>query len=86
MNNKMKEIRLRYHNREALKYLILCSETYIDIMEEKKDATFGFKSLKIFKIEDDEENVKVDIAVRKTSTGLVIAETQSIIEVINKRN
>lgn len=82
----MKEIRLRYHNREALRYLALCSEAYIATIEEQKDTTSGFKSLRIFKIEDKKENVKVDIAVRKTPTSLVIAETQSIIEVINKRN
>lgn len=85
MKNKMKEIRLRYHNREALRYLALCSEAYITTMKKQKDTTSGFKSLRIFKIEDKKENVRVDIAVRKTPTGLVIAETQSIIEVINNK-
>ena len=86
MNNKMKEVRLRYHNREALRYLTLCAEAYVKTMEEQKDTTSGFPSLRIFKIEDKDENVKVNIAVRKTPTGLVIAETQSIIEVLKKRN
>lgn len=86
MSNKIKEVKLRYHNREALRYLALCSEAYITTMEEQKDTTSGFKSLRIFKIEDKKENVKVDITVRKTRTGLVIAETQSIIEVLKKRN
>lgn len=81
----MKEIRLRYHNLEALRYLALCSEAYITTMEKQKDTTSGFKSLRIFKIEDKKENVRIDIAVRKTPTGLVIAETQSIIEVINNK-
>lgn len=83
MKNNMKEVRLRYYDREALRYLTLCSEAYIKTMEEQEDTTSGFESLRIFKIEDKDENVKVDIAVRKTPTGLVIAETQNIIEVLH---
>ena len=83
MKNKIKEIRLRYNDRAELRYLALCSEAYVETMGEQKDTTSGFKSLRIFKIEDKKENVKVDIAVRKTPTGLVIAEPQSIIEVLH---
>lgn len=83
MQNKKKEIRLRYNDRAELRYLALCSEAYVETMEKQKDTTSGFPSLRIFKIEDKNENVKVDIAVRKTSTGLVIAEAQNIIEVLH---
>ena len=50
MKNKIKEIRLRYNDRAELRYLALCSEAYVETMEEQKDTTSGFKSLRIFKI------------------------------------
>lgn len=74
MKNKMKELRLKYNNKEELQYLIKAVEVYIDNQEKLNKKTHGFRSLRIAVIEDLKTGQLLNIPVRTTKTGIIIAE------------
>ena len=76
MNNKMKEIRLRYNNQDDLKPLIICVEAYLYDMAESKNTTSGFESLRIVEVENRDTGIQLSISVRQTKTGVIIAEVR----------
>ena len=74
MKNKMKELRLKYNSKEELQSLIKAVEAYIDNQEKLNKKTHGFRSLRIAVIEDLETGQLLNIPVRTTKTGIIIAE------------
>lgn len=72
----MKEVRLRYNDQEELQYLIIGAEAYMYAMKDLEDTTTGLESLRIFKSDDKKTGIKLDIAVRRTKTGIIIAEVR----------
>ena len=78
MNNKMKEIRLKYNNKEELQHLVKAVEAYIDNQEKLNNPAHGFKSLRIIVIENPRTGQLFNVAARTTKTGTIIAEIRKI--------
>ena len=74
MSNKIKELRLKYNSKEELQSLVKAVEAYIDDREKLNRQTHGFKSLRIAVIEDLKTGQLLNIPVRTTKTGIIIAE------------
>lgn len=70
----MKELRLKYNSKEELQSLVKAVEAYIDNQEKLNRQIHGFKSLRIAVIEDLETGQLLNISVRTTKTGIIIAE------------
>lgn len=70
----MKELRLKYNNKEELQSLVKAVEAYIDNQAKLNNQTYGFKSLRIIVVEELKTGMKLDIAVRTTKTGIVVAK------------
>lgn len=73
----MKEIRLKYNNQDDLKSLIICVEAYLYEIAESQKTTSGFESLRIVEVENRDTGIQLSIAVRRTKTGIVIAEVRN---------
>lgn len=87
MKNKMKEVRLRYNDQEELQALIICAEGYLySIEEEPENTTYGFESLRIAEIENRKTGIQLSIGVRRTKTGIVIAETRKVSHIKDNQN
>lgn len=78
MNNKMKEIRLKYNNKEELQHLVKAVEAYIDNQEKLNNPTYGFKSLRIITVENPRTGQLFNVTARTTKTGTIIAEIRKI--------
>lgn len=48
----MKEVRLKYNNKEELQYLIIVAESYVSIRKIEEDTNNKPDDYKIFKISD----------------------------------
>lgn len=78
MNNKMKEIRLRYNDQDDLKSLIICVEAYLYEIAESQNIISGLENIRIVEVENRDIGIRLNILVRQTKTGIVIAEVKKI--------
>lgn len=74
----MKELRLKYNDKEELQYLIKAVEAYIDNQEKLNNQTHGFKSLRIIVVENPRTGQLFNVAARTTKTGTIIAEIRKL--------
>ena len=76
MKNKMKEVRLRYNDQDDLKSLIICVEAYLYEIAESQNIISGLENIRIVEVENRDTEIRLNILVRQTKTGIVIAEVK----------
>lgn len=86
MKNKMKEVRLRYNDQDDLKSLIICVEAYLYEIAESQNIISGLENIRIVEVENRDTGIRLNILVRQTKTGIVIAETRKVSHIKDNQN
>lgn len=82
----MKEVRLRYNDQDDLQSLIICVEAYLYEIAESQNTTSGLESIRIVEVENRDAGIQLSILVRRTKTGIVIAEVKKVSHIKDKQN
>ena len=82
----MKEVRLRYNDQDDLQSLIICVEAYLYEIAESQNTTSGLESIRIVEVENRDAGIQLSILVRRTKTGIVIAEVKKVSHIKDNQN
>lgn len=86
MSSRVKEVRLRYNDQDDLQSLIICVEAYLYEIAESQNTTSGLESIRIVEVENRDAGIQLSILVRRTKTGIVIAEVKKVSHIKDKQN
>ena len=86
MSSRVKEVRLRYNDQDDLQSLIICVEAYLYEIAESQNTTSGLESIRIVEVENRDAGIQLSILVRRTKTGIVIAEVKKVSHIKDNQN